>query len=156
MNISLLRAISCLSNKRRSWFVMEFSPEYSCSSCAYKSIRSDNYIRHLKTHEKIRVQCQCGAILAPTSIERHRRSERHSQCMKRQKTNETKNVNESGVITVEVKTTIKLKTLTNGQIIIEQDPIKIGNIDYCVVPTHLFTPIEQNEEWNSHAAQIIL
>lgn len=55
-------------------------------------------------------------------------------------------MDESGVKIVKVKTTIKLKTLPNGQTIIEQDPIKIGNIDYCVVPSHLFAPVEQNEE----------
>lgn len=123
--------------------------EYKCKygSCTYKTIRLDNLNRHVKTHSNDRMICECGAALAPTSMNRHRLSASHKQFLERdmnenidQQAND--NVDQSEIC-VNINTTIKIKTLPNGQIAIQQDPIQIGNTDFYLVPSHLLNQTEQ-------------
>lgn len=46
---------------------------YNCKKCSYSTIRLDNFRRHNKKHEK-KTLCECGKILAFTSIAYHRKT----------------------------------------------------------------------------------
>lgn len=131
--------------------------KYKCShfSCPYKTIRLDNFNRHVKSHSDVRIKCDCGISLAATSIGRHRQSARHIAFMRRNKNqppNENQSTNENQLtnenqpaneMCVNITTTIKIKTLSDGKIIIDQDPIQFGNMSFVVVPSYLLNETEQ-------------
>lgn len=140
---------------------------HRCKKCAYKSIRTDNLDRHIKTHLKERVQCECGQYMAKTSLnQRHRLSAKHRNAMNSKGTlndktsapfppnrspnslsalsvnnnddaSKSNDANSFEELYVNVETTIKIKTTPDGQLIVEQTPIKIAGMDFVIVPSHL-------------------
>lgn len=124
---------------------------YSCDKCEYKNIRWDNFNRHVKTHANIRLKCDCGAFLAETSMQKHFLSAKHIEAMKKIKNTDqdveaskVSNENTIDEISVNIKTTIKIKTMPDGQLVIEQNPIKIGEMSFCLVPSRLLSPTNQS------------
>lgn len=128
---------------------------HKCGQCEYKSTRSDNLDRHLLIHTNARMICECGERLASTSFKRHLSTKKHRKAIESMKFEAeipnnhllptvNNNVdasapNSTDELCVNIETTIKIRTTPDGQLLIDQSPIKIAGMDFIIVPSHLLS-----------------
>lgn len=115
-----------------------FNMKYTCevTTCGFTTNRSDNFDRHKLSHSKEKIQCECGKLLAPSSVWRHK----SKACFLRAKEAPVAQKpidliapafpNES---VVKVETNVHVEE-ADGQISFRHDPIVINGIQFVLVP----------------------
>lgn len=114
--------------------------KYNCKVCEYKTDRSDNFNRHMQTHSKEIVECDCGKIISSGALWRHKKN----ACNPKAK-NETPIVeNQEPIDTERIPPTnekiFKVDSFDvrvqseEGKVSYEHDPIFIDGVQFMLVP----------------------
>lgn len=110
--------------------------------CSYTDKSKYNFDRHQSVHTGIKVICECGQVLSPAALDRHKKN----SCTLTIRSSVKMCVQNERTTTAIVQTTVKICDQGGGNAKIEHGPIKINGVSYYLVPEHTIMNNNKTEE----------
>lgn len=131
---------------------------YSCKDCGYQTKRSDNYNRHLKTHSKERIQCDCGRWMSKASLWRHKSNVCSMNRPKEpaQVPNDHSGSTNERIVKIETDVHVHEK---DGHVWFDHDPIVVDGVQLVLIPAAsivtMHPDIEVSHDVNSNGKRTL-
>lgn len=116
--------------------------ECEYSGCNYQTNRKDNFDRHKLTHVNEKVVCDCGVVVSPSALERHK----NNSCMLKIRSSVKICAQTQGTTIAKVQTTVRMCTQDDGSVKIHHGPINIDGVSFVLVPEDALNALNSNEE----------
>lgn len=110
--------------------------------CSYTTDRKDNFDRHEKSHTNEKVACECGVVLTPGALDRHKKN----ACVLTIKSSVKMLAEFEDTTIAKVQTTVQMSTREDGSMKIQHGPIQINGVTFYLVPEKAIASNNQGEK----------